>query len=156
MEANAFKEAEAEGCLSWRPAWSTKAAPGQPGLLYRQTLCQKTKIKYIICSLKKLLYDLQNDSNLYSCQKAVAHGSLQIWGSPGLHGVVQCSLSNTVRSCLIKLSIVSWVMFQLLVIPLGNWPEEVLSSSRSVALQYWEPISTKGLKTCVWEYLLFL
>jgi hypothetical protein len=36
------REAEAGGFLSSRPAWSTKWAPGQPGL-YRETLSQKTK-----------------------------------------------------------------------------------------------------------------
>jgi hypothetical protein len=34
------REAEAGGFLSSRPAWSTKWAPGQPGL-YRETLSQK-------------------------------------------------------------------------------------------------------------------
>jgi hypothetical protein len=37
-------EAEAGGFLSSRPAWSTKWAPGQPGL-YRETLSRKTKTK---------------------------------------------------------------------------------------------------------------
>ena len=45
MVAHAFnpstREAEAGGFLSWRPAWSTKWVPGQPGL-YRETLSQKT------------------------------------------------------------------------------------------------------------------
>jgi hypothetical protein len=31
------REAEADGFLSSRPAWSTKSVPGQPGL-YRETL----------------------------------------------------------------------------------------------------------------------
>jgi hypothetical protein len=48
MVAHAFnpstREAEAGRFLSTRPAWSTKWAPGQPGL-YRETLSQKTKKK---------------------------------------------------------------------------------------------------------------
>jgi hypothetical protein len=36
------REAEAGRFLSSRPAWSTKRAPGLPGL-YRETLSQKTK-----------------------------------------------------------------------------------------------------------------
>ena len=35
-------EAEADGFLSLRPAWSTEWAPGQPGL-YRETLSEKPK-----------------------------------------------------------------------------------------------------------------
>ena len=35
-------EAEAEGFLSYRPAWTTERVPGQPGL-YRKALSQKTK-----------------------------------------------------------------------------------------------------------------
>jgi hypothetical protein len=38
------REAEAGGFLSSRPAWSTKWAPGQPGL-HRETLSRKTKKK---------------------------------------------------------------------------------------------------------------
>jgi hypothetical protein len=38
------REAEAGGFLSSRPAWSTKWAPGQPGL-HRETLSQKSKTK---------------------------------------------------------------------------------------------------------------
>jgi hypothetical protein len=38
------REAEAGGFLSSRPAWSTKWAPGQPGL-YRETLSCKNKKK---------------------------------------------------------------------------------------------------------------
>jgi hypothetical protein len=37
-------EAEAGGFLSLRPAWSTKCAPGQPGL-HRETLSQKKNKK---------------------------------------------------------------------------------------------------------------
>jgi hypothetical protein len=37
-------EAEAGGFLSWRPPWSTKCVPGQPGL-HRETLSQKQKQK---------------------------------------------------------------------------------------------------------------
>jgi len=37
-------EAEADGFLSSRPAWSTEGVPGQPGL-YRETLSQKNKTK---------------------------------------------------------------------------------------------------------------
>jgi hypothetical protein len=38
------QEAEADGFLSSRPAWSTKRVPGQPGV-YRETLSRKTKKK---------------------------------------------------------------------------------------------------------------
>jgi hypothetical protein len=48
MLAHAFNpstwEAEADGFLSSRPAWSTKRVPEQPGL-YRETLSQKQKQK---------------------------------------------------------------------------------------------------------------
>jgi hypothetical protein len=48
------REAEAGGFLSSRPAWSTKWAPGQPGL-YRETLSQKTKKKK---KKKKINYEM--------------------------------------------------------------------------------------------------
>ena len=38
------REAEADGFLSSRPAWSTEWVPGQPGL-HRETLSRKTKKK---------------------------------------------------------------------------------------------------------------
>jgi hypothetical protein len=54
-ETAAFKdpkrwEAEAGGFLSWRPAWSTKLVPGQPGL-HRETL-KKIYSKWILNSSK--------------------------------------------------------------------------------------------------------
>jgi hypothetical protein len=42
------REAEADGFLSSRPAWSTKWVPGQPGL-HRETLSQRKKKKICIC-----------------------------------------------------------------------------------------------------------
>jgi hypothetical protein len=38
------QEAEAGGSLRWRPAWSTKGVPGEPGL-HQETLSQKNKTK---------------------------------------------------------------------------------------------------------------
>jgi hypothetical protein len=51
------REAEAGGFLSSRPAWSTKWAPGQPGL-YRETLSRKTKTKlfYFMCMCFAYMY----------------------------------------------------------------------------------------------------
>jgi hypothetical protein len=49
MVAQAFNtsvwEAKAGGSLSLRPAWCIEQIPGQPGLLYRGTLIQKSKCK---------------------------------------------------------------------------------------------------------------
>jgi hypothetical protein len=54
-------EAEADGFLSLRPAWSTKWDPGQSGL-YRETLSQKNKTKQNKTKTKK-------DFNLMKIQK---------------------------------------------------------------------------------------
>jgi hypothetical protein len=66
MVAHAFnpstREAEAGRFLSSRPAWSTKWAPGQPGL-YRETLSQKAKQN----KTKQNKQNKQNKNVLLAC-----------------------------------------------------------------------------------------
>jgi hypothetical protein len=50
-------EAEADGFLSSRPAWSTEWVPGQPGL-HRETLSRKNKRKKKRCNKNKFFHFL--------------------------------------------------------------------------------------------------
>jgi hypothetical protein len=67
MVAHAFNpstwEAEADGFLSSRPAWSTKWVPGQPGL-HRETLSWKTKKKQKQTNKKKSCQVMDDSASL--------------------------------------------------------------------------------------------
>jgi hypothetical protein len=87
MVAHAFnpstREAEADGSLSSRPAWSTKWVPGQPGL-HRETLSWKTKQtghRWLPCNFSTWNTRIGNSMPLFSVSLGYLRPCLRhAWG----------------------------------------------------------------------------